>query len=883
MRNFGPLFSQFILRALLREKVRTAIAVLGIALGVAVMIAVRMANRSVTDSFRAGVDAVSGQAALRILGTAGRFDEQRLAGLNWLADFGTVSPVVESYARLVPPGHSGPTLDRRDRGELFRVLGVDALADSPIRHYRLLKTNRDDREPSPHELMQLLVDPQVLVITERFSRRSGLQIGQAIRLSFGSRQQNFRVGGLLRDEGPARALDGNFILMDIAAAQEAMQKLGQMDYVDIKLRPGLDVDQAALAVRRRLPEGLTVEPPGARFERAETMIAAFHFNLAALSGIALLVGLFLIYNTVTVSVASRREEIGMLQAVGASRRMVVSLFLAEAAVIAAIGSVLGLALGSWLAGSAVLATATTVETFYIAEVARTSARALSPTVGEIALAVGVTIPLALIAAAVPAAWAAGVRPVEVIFGAGRLMRGVRPPRRLLAWASLLLATGWLLTRAGPVNGRPLFGFAAQLLLTLGGSLMVPAALWLACRVIRGRLAWRLPVMWIPGYLAAANLQGAVSRVSISVAALAVSLGMMVAVAVMVGSFRDTVVYWLNTTLRADLFVRPAMLASSVMEARMDASAIARIRRDPDVATTGWFTSRQIPYGQYDVRLAASDVTTILDQRVLEFKSPGDARQAAHRTIGSDEVLVSESFSLRFGKQPGDMLELPTPDGNRRFRVAAVYYDYASNQGTVLLDGQTFRRHFRDDPGASPTNLSIYVRPGADPETVRTRLAREVGADQDLYFATADNVRREAMRVFDSTFTITYALELIAIVIAGLGVVSTLITLIYERQRDIALLSLVGATPRQVRHMVVVEAVLVGGVSQLVGLFIGLLLALVLIYVINVQSFGWTIQFHLPLGFLLQSTLAILAASGLCGLYPASRAANIHALDIVREE
>ena len=883
MRNFAPLFNQFILRALLRQKVRTAVAVLGIALGVAVMIAVRMANRSVTESFRAGVDAVSGQASLRIRGATGRFDEQRLAGLAWLVDFGTVSPVVESYARLVPPDRIGPTLDRQDRGELFRVLGVDALADTPIRHYRLLKTSRENREPSPHELMQLLVDPHVLVLTDRFSRRSGVQIGDRIRLSFGARQLEFRVGGLLLDEGPARALDGNFILMDIAAAQQSMQKLGQIDYVDIKLRPGRDVDQAAAELRRRLPEGLTIEPPGARVERGETMIAAFHFNLAALSGIALLVGLFLIYNTVTVSVASRREEIGMLQAVGASRSLVVVLFLAEAALIASVGTVFGLALGSWLAGSAVLATATTVETFYIAEVARASAQALSPTWGEIVLAIGVTIPLALLSAAVPAAWAAGYRPVEVIFGAGRRMRSARPPRRFLALAMLLFAAGWLLTRAGPIDGRPVFGFAAQLLLTLAGALIVPGALWLACRMIRSRLAWRLPVMWIPGYLAASNLQGAVSRVSISVAALAVSLGMMVAVSVMVGSFRDTVVYWLNTTLRADLFVRPAMLASSVMEARMDAPAIARIRRDPDVVTTGWFTSRQIPYGQADVRLAASDVATILDQRVIEFKSPRNARESARRAIDEGHVLVSESFSLRFGKQPGDTLDLPTPDGPRTFQVAAVYYDYASNQGTVLLDGQIFRRHYHDDAGASPTNLSIYLRPGADPETVRTRLAREVGADQDLYFATADNVRREAMRVFDSTFTITYALELIAIVIAGLGVVSTLITLIYERQRDIALLSLVGATPRQVRRMVVVEAVLVGGVSQLVGLIIGLLLALVLIYVINVQSFGWTIQFHLPLGFLLQTTVLILAVSALCGLYPASRAANIHALEIVREE
>jgi putative ABC transport system permease protein len=239
--------------------------------------------------------------------------------------------------------------------------------------------------------------------------------------------------------------------------------------------------------------------------------------------------------------------------------------------------------------------------------------------------------------------------------------------------------------------------------------------------------------------------------------------------------------------------------------------------------------------------------------------------------------------LRYDKRPGDRFVLPTPQGLRQVAVAAVYYDYASNQGTVLMDGRMFQRLFGEDPAASPSTLSIYVRGGADPEAVRQRLAHGAGALQDLYFASNENVRREAMRIFDSTFTITYALELIAIVIAGLGVVSTLITLIYERQREIALLAMVGATPGQLRGMVVVEAVIIGGVSQLCGILLGLALALVLIYVINVQSFGWTIQFHLPLGFLGQSTLLVLAVTALWGLYPAARAANIRAIEVVREQ
>jgi putative ABC transport system permease protein len=334
-------------------------------------------------------------------------------------------------------------------------------------------------------------------------------------------------------------------------------------------------------------------------------------------------------------------------------------------------------------------------------------------------------------------------------------------------------------------------------------------------------------------------------------------------------------------LHADLFVRPTLLNSSVMEARIDRDAAARIRSDPDVEATGYFVSRQVPLGDRMIRVAAADLGMIHDRGVILFKSPADAARAA---IDSESVWVSESFSLRFARQPGDRVSVPTPQGMREFRVAAVYYDYASNQGTILMNGPAYARCFaEDDPAAAPSSLSIMLRPGADPEKVRTRLAHDVGDRQDLYFATNDNVRQEAMRIFDSTFRITYALELIAVVIAGLGVVSTLITLIYERQREIALLSLVGATRGQVRTMVVVEALLISGVSQALGVLIGLGLAMVLIYVVNVQSFAWTIQFHWPVAFLVQSTLLVLATAAVCGLYPATRAANIHAIRVAREE
>lgn len=883
MPRFATIFRQFILRALWREKTRTAVALLGIALGVAVALSIRLANRSAMDSFRAAVDYLGGEASLRIRGLGGRFDERLLANLLWLDRFGVVSPVIETYAMLPPHSDAAPA-GRRARGPLLKVLGVDMLADLSVRRYRLLKTSQQERDPTAAELLRLLTDPDAIIVTQRLAQREGKQIGDRLDLVLGSRRLAFTIRGLLLDEGPGRVLDGHFAVMDIAAAQGVAERLGQIDYVDVKLRPELAPDAAEAEIRRRLPPELAVERPDAGLGRTETMISAFHFNLSALSGIALVVGLFLIYNTVSISVAARRPEIGTLQALGAGRSRVLALFLAEAGLIALVGAALGLALGTWMAAAAVSATAQTVETFYIAEVARASARSLAPTGTEIALSVGVTLGLSLAAAALPAFEAATVQPVEVMRGADRGRARFRAPVRSVLIAAGLGAAAWILACQGPVGGLPIYGFIAEFLFALAGAFGVPLVLWMLARAVRAASPRVLPWLATECRLAAANLLGALGRVSISVAALAVSLAMMVAISVMVGSFRETVDYWLQATLRADLMVRPTMLTSSVFDARMDPAAVAAIAADPDVAATGWYQARQMPYGRTAIRLAATDLAAMVGQRLVLFKSPHDGGRAALEAAQADRVLLSESLSLRLGKQPGDRIELPAKGGMRPFTVAAVYYDYASNQGTVLVDGRTYRRWFGDDdPAARPSSMAIYLRPGADPEIVRTRLAVTVARSHDLYFATNQNVRREALRVFDSTFAITYALQAIAVAIAALGVVSTLITLIYERQREIAVLSLAGAEPRHIRRMVTVEALLIGGTGQLVGIVVGMVLAAVLIYVVNVQSFGWTIQFHLPVGFLAQTTLLILAASAVCGLYPAIRAANIRAIEVVREE
>ena len=872
---YSTLFECFILRLFWREKMRVAVTVLGISLGVAVLVAIRLGNRTSLSSFRQATESVAGASSVQIVGTAGRFDELLATDLLWLREYGQISPVIEGYALY----------EGADRAsEFLKILGTDILRDREVRNYRLLRLHREGRQPTGREFLRLLRDTHAIILTEKFAAGRDVEVGDRITLLFNDEPRVVTVRGLLLDEGPARAVGGNFALMDIAAAQVAFRRLGVLDRLDVKLASDVDLEAVTAAIAARLPPGLSVQPPDERYRQIETMIAAFHFNLSALGSLALFVGLFLIYNSVAVSVMRRRGEIGILRALGSTRAMVLLLFLGEALVLAAAGTLLGLAVGKLLARAAVAATATTVETFYIAQAATTNAAEAQLAGVDIALGFGLALPLALAAAFLPSREATRVTPVEAVRAKGIGGAATRPAVRQPIAALVLFGVAFACSCLPAWNGLPIWGYIAAIVLLIAAALLVPFSLWAICRGVK--LAASVPRRQgcVEVQLAGANLISALPRVSVSVAALAVSLAMMISVSIMIGSFRETVVYWVDQTMRADLFVKPVTLASAMGEGTIAAGAVDRIRRAPDVAAVDRFISRAIDYEGRVITLGARDFAVLHDHGRLAFKSPPNAADRLSEAIGRDAVVVSESFSLRFHIDVGDTVTLPTAAGKSPFTVLAVYYDYSSNRGTVVMDRRVYSGHF--EPSGSleaARSLAVYLRPEADPARVKAHLLRAVGKDHRLYISTQRDLRREILRIFDSTFTITYALQVIAIVVSALGVISTLITLILDRRREISLLSILGATATQIRNVIVVEAVLLGGVSQIVGVVVGTLLSLILIYVVNVQSFGWTIQYHFPWSFLAQVTAGILVATGIAGLYPAARTTRWSAISYLREE
>ena len=828
-----------------------------LAVGVAVVVAIQLANASSVRGFSTALDALAGRTSLEIAVPGVGLDETRLADLGWLREYGLVSPVIDADVLLeVAPAGGEPVL------EAVRLLGVDILRDRPFRDYPLVDGDTP-RALTTQGFLDLLTDPESVVLTRRFTRRHGLEVGDRVALVAGDRTAPLRVTGILGDEGPASVLDGGFALMDIAAAQWAVGRLGRVDRVDVRLAEGVDVARAEQEIASRLPGGIAVRRPSSRGAEVERMLRAFQFNLTALSLIALLVGLFLVYNTVSVSVITRRREIGLLRTLGVTRRAVVGMFLGEAGALAMLGCTLGAPLGWLLAHGAVRLTSSTVSQFWI--VSSATVPPLEPRMVMLAFAVG--LPLALVAAAAPALEAARLDPLAAVRGDEDLDARVRLRRRFIAGPLALFAAGAWLAAQGPVGGLPVFGMLAALAVVLGAGMAMPAVLFAFRRACGAVMARRLRV---EGRLAHANLGAAIPRLSISVAALAVSLAMMAAIAIMVGSFRETVVYWIGQTLQADLFVSTARQSPNADRGGISAATEAVIADHPAVEAIDGFMGMDMPYGGSTITVGAGRFATRLERGGLQFKAPADGTAAMAGAIGRDRVVVSEAFSLKYDTDVGDAIRLSTPAGPTRFEVSAVYFDYSSDRGLVVMDAGTFERHFGPE---RPSGLTVYLAPGARAESVRDELRAALGPERRIFITTNGDLRAAVLRIFDATFAITYALEVIAIGVSLFGMAATLLTLVLERRREIAMLRLVGADSRQLRRLIVIEAGVLGALTQGVGLVVGLALSLILIYVINVQSFGWTIQFHLPVGFLAQATVAVVAAAALAGLYPARLAAR----------
>ena len=659
------------------------------------------------------------------------------------------------------------------------------------------------------------------------------------------------------------------IVMDIGLAQRVFNRPGHIDRIEVSLPKGADPAAWIERLRGAVPSGVDVRPRGLAQDQNRKMLTGFRWNLAALSYISLVVGGFLIYNAIAVSVVRRRTEIGIVRALGLTRAQVLSLFLAEAAAFGLAGSALGLPLGRVMAEGAVKLLGATVEQLYV-----------SSRPGDIVLTAGIVgkaffigLAASLVAALAPAREAALVAPVEAM-ARGRRQHQARlhlGRRAAIGFGAAALAA--IAYRQDAVDGRPLFGYVAVFLAVAASALFMPAIVTGVARLL-GLLAFRL--LGVEGMLAARSLWASVDRASVLAAALSTAIAMLVAVGIMVGSFRETVSIWMEGQLQADLYIRPATGGGANRYPTMSADVAETVRAIEGVQAVDRFRVYEINYGGKPALLGGGDSAVVRISRRTSFM-PGQDRDAilGKMAKGGNYAIVSEPFSNKHHVRAGDQLALAFGT----FEILGVYFDYSNERGWVILDRATLLRYL---PDPRPSSLAVYVRPGVDPVDVRRRI-EQATAGRSLATFSNRSLRVEALRIFDRTFAITWALEAVAILVAVLGVAGALIALVIDRRREVGLLRFLGASAKQVKRLVLCEAGLLGLVANATGLALGYVLSFVLIYVINVQSFGWTMRFHWPVTLLLAALSIVYAATVAAALYPARLAASLNPIEVIHEE
>jgi ABC-type transport system, involved in lipoprotein release, permease component len=850
-----------VLRPILREAMRTTLTILGIAVGVAVVVAIALSNQSALRAFSESVDAVAGRANYQIVSDASLSEDILLALRPFWPQGVRFAPVIDiegmaetERRRLGVPPPTGASTERLP----IRLLGVDLLSDLHFRDYRYTSVVTSEHESAATYLA--LFGNDSIVIPATFAREHALRLGSPLTLDIRGVRRTMIVRGLLEARGPATAFNGSIAIADIAVAQAAFGLEGRLTRIDL-----IVPDESILpSIMRVVPPGARLERPSRRNERVEKMLRAFRVNLFALAGVALLVGMFLVYNTVLISILRRRRDVGILKTLGASAPQIFGAFLIEGLVFGAIGSVAGIALGRGLAWAILRLIGRTINALYVSS----TPEAIVLTPGIIVAGVAVGTILSLLSAIQPSIEAAQLRSNLLIRPGMQQRIGRRRTPVAIVTAIVCFVIAALLSRLPAWNGIAVAGYTAVLFVVAGFSALAPLIVTAASRLLRAPYR---AAFGIVGELASASIPASLRRTSIASAALSLAIGMMVAVALMVGSFRETVRVWVDQTVSSDLWLRPSKGLSNADVAVFPNTITNDLAKVPFIAAFDRARGRGVLYHDAPVTLGSGDLEVAARFGDLPMIAPSKSSEALRNAIARNGVVVSESFALKFDKGVGDEISLTTIHGPRSFPITGVYRDYSNDRGVVVMDRALYIRSFDD---SAINTVVVYLKPGIALDTARRSLEATLGPKYHAFAVTNGEIRAEVMKIFDQTFLITYALLAVAIVVAVLGVINTLAALILERTRELALLRVLGMSIAQVRRMLVLESSVLGLTSTAAGLAMGYVLSWILIYVINKQSFGWTIAFHTPVGLIAASLAVTFVASLIAGLVPSRLARRI---------
>lgn len=849
------LFKKFILRHLWKNKLRTTLTFVGIALGVAILLAIQLANHTSLVKFKQSIDLVSGKANLEIVPTAApSMRESITQNLSWVwTEDVQWTPFLEQTAI---PGN-GERL-------LIHVLGVDMLSDYPFRPFQFTENGKPDNTLD-------IFNKHQIYISQPLAQQLNVSMNSTTTLLINNTPRQFTIAGILKEKGLSQAYNGYLVLMDISNAQLIYNMAGKLNRLDF-IVPKDKLTHIQQKLSSQIPVGTTIQRPKRRGQQVEKMLKAFQLNLMALSFIALLVAMFLIYNTMSISIIRRRQEIGTLRTLGVFKHQLLLLFGAEVLFQGIVGSLLGIGLGILLAQKAVEGVSSTVEVLYTGM--PITGIELDPVLLLQVFVIGVS--LTFIASLPPIIEAITVVPAEAT------RRGSIEPKITALSSTLpiislgLFGLAFWAAQQPPVEGFPIFGHLASLLTVLGVALIMPKLLQILLKLIKPLLNYFFNA---EGTIAVASLQGAIGRTSVAVASLMIAIAMTISLAVMIGSFRETVQLWVKQTIQADLWIEPLWRTVS-SNRRLSPNLAKQIKQLEGIQLVDEFYEFPVIFDEQPANLATGNFKVLQQRGNLKFLSGESTATVINRALKTNGMLITETFAYKHNLTQGDSITIDTPIGKKSFTIEGVYYDYASEHGYMIIDRELYQDYYNDD---SVTGIAVFLDKNIDADKKREEIIHLTDNGTLIKILTQQGLRQEVMRIFEETFSITYALHIISITVAILGILNALFALVLESKREFGILKYIGASTKQIYKIIIIEAGLLGFLGNITGLGVGLLLSVLLIYVINKQSFGWTIQFSIPWDFIVQTIILVMVTSILSGVIPARLASNILAPNVLREE
>jgi len=837
-----------------RHPWQIVLSILGIALGVAVVLSIDLANQSASRAFELSLESVAGKSTHHIVGGPSGLPDSLYHTVRVREGYRRSAPVVEGHVTV-----------RRGESRTFTLLGIDPFAERPFRSF-----SGDLIDASPQLFSLLMTQPESILLTESAANDIGISPGDTLSIISGVNKKPADVIGLIEpgDERSRYALD-NILIADISSAQELLDMQGRLSRIDLIIDDTAEGVTALNRLQRILPVGARIERSNLRSQTAEQMVRGFELNLTALSLLALIVGTFLIYNTMTFSVLQRRTHIGLQRSIGVTRREIFTLILGEAFILGIIGTIIGIFIGILLGkGMVRLVTQSINDLYYVLNVRSLQISGWSLVKGFL-LGIGATF----FAALKPAREATSAPP-RVVLSRSHIESELKRKIPAITISALLLSIAGLLILLIP--GKSIWmSFAGLIPLILGLALFTPllmVALTAVLNKLLGRIAGTL------GSMASRGVVSQMSRTAVAIAALSIAVATTIGVGTMVNSFRGTVVSWLGNILSADIYIAAPRLIATQANGDIDYEFSRRLAGLSQAKHINFYREIQLetPEGPKVLFIAKIGAHRYDN---FTFKS-GDPKTAWSAYQDDEAALVSETYAYRYETEVGSYVTLTTDAGEKNFKVVGIYYDYGTDIGIVSLSYNTYRKYWNDD---KLSGVLVYAHDGTDIDVLMKEIRSLTDPGDQLIIQSNKSLMTASIAVFDRTFLITRVLQSLAIIVAFIGVLSALMAIQLERIREFGILRANGLTPRQLWAMVILQTGVMGFIAGLLSIPIGNIIAWVLIHVINRRSFGWTIHFQFMPDLVLQAMLLALFAAILAGIYPAFKLANTSPALALREE